>query len=341
MDRTAHRRYLASAALGFALAAVTLPGYVETFPINVFHPEYAVWAGQIEFAGRPGEVEPEILVLGDSRAHAAVLPAELGAPARSLAAAGATPIEAHSLFTRYLAHHAPPRLLVVSFTPIHLEYDELFWERTARWKLIPTSDALTVFRRAEALADPILGRPDAAKLSLRWLRLRANLPVDYAAELRASKLGMRRGRNLGVLAELEQASGQRFYGGADAASEPNNEVGRIRFQPSPLLDFHLREILDVAAEHGTLAVFAAMPMNQSSLDRIDPRYAAGWDRHLARLAAGHPEVVWRSKLWSLPDDHFGDGSHVNLRGARAATRRLAADLRAAARISGKSAAASL
>ena len=73
----------------------------------------------------------------------------------------------------------------------------------------------------------------------------------------------------------------------------------------------------MAAERGIAVVFAAMPMNRSSLDRLDPRYAAGWDRHLARLAAGHPEVVWRSKLWSLPDDHFGDGSHVNLRGARA------------------------
>jgi hypothetical protein len=341
MDRTAHRRYLASAALGFGLAAVLLPGYVETFPINVFHPEYAAWAGQLEFAGRPARPEPEILVLGDSRAHAAVLPAELGAPARSLAAAAATPIEAHALFTRYLAHHAPPRWLVVSFTPIHLEFDELFWERTARWKLISTSDALAVFRRAETLADPILGRPDAAKLALRWLRLRANLPVDYAAELRASKLGLRRSRNLSVLAQLEQTSGQLYYGGADAASEPNNEVGRTRFQPSPLLDFYLREILDVAAERGIAVVFAAMPMNQSSLDRLDPRYAAGWDRHLARLAAGHPEVVWRPKLWSLPDDHFGDGSHVNQRGARTVTQRLAGDLRAAARISGKSPAASL
>jgi len=341
MEPTAHRRYLASAALGFALAAVLLPGYVEIFPINVFHPEYAAWAGQLEFAGREARPEPEILVLGDSRAHAAVLPAELGRPARSLAAAGATPLEAHSLFTRYLAHHAPPRLLVVSFTPIHLEFDELFWERTARWKLIPTADALVMFRRAEALADPILGRPDASRLALRWLRLRANLPVDYAAELRAAKLGLRRSRNLGVLEELERTAGQRFYGGADAASEPNNEVGRTRFQPSPLLDFHLREILDLAAERGADVVFASMPMNQSSLDRIDPRYAAGWRAHLARLAAGRPEVVWRPELWSLPDDHFGDGSHVNLRGARAVTRRLAGDLRAAIRISGKSPAASL
>jgi hypothetical protein len=341
MDRVAHRRYLASAALGFALAAVALPGYVEVFPINVFHPEYAVWAGQLEFADRGAQPEPEILVLGDSRAHAAVLPDELGASARSLAAAGATPIEAHSLFNRYLAHHAPPRLLVVSFTPIHLEFDELFWERTARWKLIPTSDALAVFRRAEAFADPILGRPDVRRLALRWLRLRANLPVDYAAELRASKLGTRRSRNLGVLAELERASGQRFYGEADAASEPNNEVGRTRFQPSPLLDFYLREILDVAAERGTSVVFAAMPMNRSSLDRLDPRYATGWDRHLAHLAASRPEVVWESKLWSLPDDHFGDGSHVNLRGARAVTRRLKGHLRAAARISSESPAASL
>ena len=72
MDRAAQRRYLASLASGFALAAVLLPGYVETFPINVFHPEYAAWAGQIEFAGRPAQPEPEILVLGDSRAHAAI-----------------------------------------------------------------------------------------------------------------------------------------------------------------------------------------------------------------------------------------------------------------------------
>ncbi|MGI9591270.1 MAG: hypothetical protein ACR2P8_07870 [Myxococcota bacterium] len=309
------RRYLVQLVLVFALTgAVLVPGYIEIFPQYVFSETYGRWRAQLDFIAEPGP-DPEILIAGDSRVQAAILPARLGPEARSIALGGATAIETYYLFRRYLEHHAPPRVLLVSVSPFHMEKVDVFWNWTIKWKALRAPEALELFRRAEALDDRVLGEPDARELSLRWARLRLNTIVDYAPELRKT-FPSRRARSRQANALVVAAQGHSYYGEEVTCSEPNQEVwDKDGFQASPLLDAYLQDTLALAARHGVRVVLAAMPMNHSSWQAIEPEYFADYHQHVARLAAQRPQVEVRAFLWTLPDDHFGDASHVNERGA--------------------------
>lgn len=319
------RRYLIQLLLGFVvLGGVLLPGYIEAFPERVFSETYGRWRAQLDFVARPGP-GVEVLVAGDSRIHAAVLPERLGPAARSIALPGATAIETHALLRRYLAGHPPPRTLLLSLAPYHLERVDVFWGWTVKWKALDAAEAFAAFRRAESLGDPVLGDPDRRSLALRWARLRLNGVADYAPELRRSRLGLLGGRGAHATREVAAARGHAWYGTAPSSSEPNREAGdRDGFRPSPLLDAYLGDVLSLAADHGVRVVFAAMPVNRASWRALDPAFRDGYHRYLDRLAARHPEAELRGALWTLPDDHFGDASHVNPRGARLVSDWLAA-----------------
>jgi hypothetical protein len=299
----AFRRYVVELGLAFVLGGtLLLPGYIEVFPENVFGQTYGRWRAQLDFVARPGP-GVETLIAGDSRAHAALLPERLGPGARSIALAGATAIDTHALLRRYLEHQAPPRTLLLSVAPYHLEKADVFWGWTIKWKALRTPDALEIFRRAEAFGDPVLGEPDQRSLRLRFARLRLNYVGDYARELRNSRTGTRAARFRREYAQVNAARGHASYGEDPESVEPNREAGDPDgFQASPLLDSYLR-----------------VPVNQASWRRIEPDYLAAYNGHVARLAAEHPSVEFRGFLWTLPDDHFGDASHVNERGARRVT----------------------
>jgi hypothetical protein len=310
-------RYLAQLMLVFALGgALLLPGYIEVFPENIFGAGYGRWRSQLDFVDRP-DLEPEVLIAGDSRAQAALLPERLGPRVRSIAIGGATSIETYYLLHRYLTRNPPPRLLLLSLAPFHFGKADVFWERTAKWKALRTPEALEVFRRAAALGDAVLGEPDFRSLTLRWGRLRLNYVGDYAAELRNSRGRNRRARNRSETERVAAARGHTFFGRETSSSQPGQEVWeKSGFRSSPLLDAYLRDTLVLATRHGVRVVFAAMPLNHRSWRALETDYLEGYNRHVARLAAEHPDVAFRGFLWTLPDDHFGDASHVNARGAR-------------------------
>jgi hypothetical protein len=206
---------------------------------------------------------------------------------------------------------------VISFAPFHLEGAKSFWERTAKWKALEAGEVFEVFRRAESLGDSrTLGDDSRRRLFLRWLGYRANLPALYAPELRASHLLRRRHSNLRSMDELEAEAGHFFFGRRETSSELASEVGRTAFEPAPLLDAYLRDTFALAEEHRIGVVFAAMPLNRTSFEGLRPAFLADHLAYVSDLARAHPGVRFAAKPWALPDDHFGDSSHVNRRGPR-------------------------
>jgi len=169
-----------------------------------------------------------VLIAGDSRAQAALLPERLGPSVRSVAIGGATSIETYYVLRRYLARNPSPRMLLLSLAPFHFGEADVFWERTVKWKALRTPEALEVFRRAAALGDAVLGEPDFRALALRWGRLRLNYVGDYAAELRNSRGRNRRARNQNETERLAAARGHTFFGREASSSEPGEEVWEKR-----------------------------------------------------------------------------------------------------------------
>jgi hypothetical protein len=313
-------RYLLQVALVFVVVGgVLLPGFIELFPSQLFGRTYARWRAQLDFVA--GATQPvQTLIAGDSRIHAALLPEELGDGVRSIALPGATAIETWTLLQRYLERHPAPGTLVLSIAPYHLERVDTFWPWTVKWKALQAEEAWHLFRRAEALDDPVLGDTEARELLLRWARLRANFVADYVSELRGAAAGGRGEIFRRERSEVDAARGHAWYGDEDTCSDPSQEAwDKSGFRASPLLDAYLRDTLTLASEHGIRVIFAAMPINQTSWTALETEYLDDYHRYVAGLAADHPEVRFLGFLWTLPDDHFGDASHVNPRGARVVT----------------------
>lgn len=71
----------------------------------------------------------------------------------------------------------------------------------------------------------------------------------------------------------------------------------------------------MAIDAGSQVMLRAMPMNESSHRVLSARFAAEYRSHLEDLSHRYPSIAADPELPFLPDAYFGDGSHVNERGA--------------------------
>jgi hypothetical protein len=327
MDDARYARYLKQLAGCAALLFLAIPVYVHCFPMNFLKRDYAVWSHQIAFASTPGEDDPAVLILGDSRVQAAIIPKRMGASVRSLAFGSATPADTWLLFERYLENHRPPRALLVAFAPFHLlepTSHDLFWVRTVRYKLWPIRDDLALIARARELGVPLVDADVGHGVLLEWLLHRFNYPGYYVPALRNARLWGRRAKNRQTAAEIEASRGHLYYGASEFSHGLNRDVYRDGFAASPLYDAYLRDLLTRASAVGSRVLLTTMPMNASSFEALEPGFVADYEAYLEVLAADFPEASIQTRIRSLPDDHFGDEHHLNSRGAERVTDEFAA-----------------
>lgn len=327
MEEPRYARYVKQLAVCALLIYLAIPVYVACFPMNFFQRDYAVWSQQIAFATTASESDPEVLILGDSRVQAAIIPRRMGDSVRSLAFGSATPSDVWLLFERYLEHHRPPRAALVSFAPFHLMEPishGIFWVRTVRYKLWPIHDDLAFIARAKELGVPLVDAGVGHGVVLEWLLRRFDYPPYYVPALRNARLWGRRAKNLQAAAEIAASRGHIYYGEQDFSHGLNRDVYRTHFEVSPLYDAYLRDLLARTAGAGTRVVLATMPMNASSFEALAPTFVSDYEAYLTGLAADFPGASVETRIRALPDDHFGDRHHVNARGANRITDEFAA-----------------
>lgn len=246
-----------------------------------------------------------------------MIPSEIHPQARSLALMSSTPIDSHFLLRDYLARHEAPEWIVFSFAPYHLqrENERFFWNHSVKYDAHGFADFLQILTRSHELREPLIPGAGRLRVTARWLLYRANFPFYYMAELEAARLVERRKENLTALSEIAEGRGHYFYGRADGSSGISTEATLEHFDTSPLLDVYLRDGIESALNAGSKVLLRAMPMNESSHRALSPRYAAEYRGYMEDLGRAYPGIVADPELSFLPDSHFGDGSHVNERGA--------------------------
>jgi len=316
----------------WALGAV----YIETCPMAFFNFEYPMWSYQKAYVRSPSDHDAPILVVGDSRALADLLPVELSEPgglAITLAVGGATPIESWHLLDDYLAHHAPPRAIFLSLSPYHLTRCDVFWQRTVKFKFLDLGDFLEVLSLARELddypfddfrADPLDPPVSNGLMPLEIYKDFTLLYLDflyyYQADLYAGRLFSRLEGNRRVLEEMGAGRGRRTVE-MTPANEPINHEARLdRFQESPLLTLYLHRFLDRCRRDGIRVVYETAPFNDPSLQALAPAWREGFRQYLDRLGDRYPEFRFVREIPGYPDGLFADESHLNDRGAARYTR---------------------
>jgi hypothetical protein len=65
-----------------------------------------------------------------------------------------------------------------------------------------------------------------------------------------------------------------------------------------------------------------MPFNEASFQNLDKGYKGGFHRYLNELEQEFQNFEINKEIYFLPNDHFGDRSHVNRRGVEAVMKEL-------------------
>jgi hypothetical protein len=306
------------------LGATTLSSFalvwvwVATMPMAYMDPEYPSWRAKQVLLDRCDL--GEILVLGDSRAAADILPTRLAVKATNLAVGGGEAIEAYAALTRALACPIAPKLVILSFDPGHFTQADLFWERSVRFGFLRASD-ISALRAASLATDDLTvyaGRQaDGLPMWLRDLEYRVRFPPLYFASLIRSAGVLRWGRNHHTLDATLAARGQ-YHFGTDAGSDAVALDGHLtEFRALPVLDLYFDRILALLASRGIEARFIPMPVNEATWQQIHPVVRSTFVDYLADYARRYPLFhVDQDITPHWPDRFFGDKyCHLNPEGA--------------------------
>lgn len=302
------------AAVLFGLAWL----WIVAMPMAFLDPEYPAWRAKQLLLARCDL--GDTLILGDSRAATAMMPAAWQVTATNLAVGGGEPIEALAALDRALQCKVPPRLVILSFDAVHFTWPDLFWERTARFGFVDAKEIGTLREVSRHLGDVSiyeLRHTDGFPSWLRDAMYRVRFPSLYFTSLAKGGVLLRWKRNRATLAATLTARGQYFFGTAAGSDIVAADGHLSEFRPLPVLDWYFNRLLQQLAAHRIPAVFIAVPMNDATAHAAAPGVAAAFRAWLAGYEARYPgfQVVGQV-MPHWPDAWFGDGfAHLNPAGA--------------------------
>ncbi len=298
-------------------------------PLAFLDPEYAAWVAKTEMLTRCDL--GEVIVVGDSRAAAAILAVLMPRTTSNFAMGGGKAIEALSVVRRALACPNPPRRVVISLNPAQFVHADLFWERTVRYGFLAPSDIAELEQTSRETGDWSIyedGHGDGLTGRVRAVLYEVHFPALYFGTLAKGGVFLRLWGNRRALANGLASRGQYFFGTEPGCDEVAIEGHLPTFQPLPVLDRYFDRLLALLAAHHVRAEFVAMPINRETWRATQPAMRSGFAAYLHGYEAKYPNFhVIGPTLLAWPDRFFGDQfSHLNPAGARLFSARFAACL---------------
>jgi hypothetical protein len=300
--------------------------WVAAVPLAYLDPEYPAWLAKQQMLARCDL--GDIVVVGDSRAAVAVMPALLPVKATNLAVGGGTPVEAYVAITHALACPNPPRRVIVSLDAAHFTEPDLFWERSVRFGFVDAEELTDLRQVSRQLNDPSIydaQRTDGLPAPVRSVLYTVRFPSLYFNSLAKGGIFLRWWNNREALASSLAARGQYFFGTDDGSSVVAAEGHLRSFVPLPVLDHYFDRMLASLAAHNIPVDFVAMPMNQATWLAVRPEVRTMFAAYLAAHATRYANFrVIGEVMPHWPNRWFGDGySHLNPAGARRLSTELA------------------
>jgi hypothetical protein len=320
LDRSASgaRRYLLWFALALMLSFGLVWGWVAVAPMAFMDTEYAAWRAKLAMLQRCDL--GEVMVLGDSRPAADILPERLPVRTDNLSMGGAKAIEALSLLRRALACPAWPRLVIISLDPGHFSRPDMFWERSVRFGIVTAAEVAELRGATRQTGDwSVYGSQglDLVPLRVREWLYRVRFPPLYFSSLAHGGGAARWWRNQRFMDAVVAGRGHYYFG-----TDPGNSVVTLdghmdAFRPLPVLDFYFDRLLATLDRAGIEAWFVAMPFNQTTWLEVKPALLAGFTAYLAGYERRYRHFhVISPVMPHWPDRFFGDMfSHLNPMGA--------------------------
>lgn len=307
-----------------ALPVIALVIFTAVCPMGYMDEEYPAWRYTMDVADNAG-CDCDVLVLGDSRAMADLIPEVLtDKSCENLAVGGATTIEMYYFLERYLANNKAPETAVVMFAPFHYSYIDNFKTRTTYFNSLTVAQQIEVVVMAGAEPSGAACR-SLEQSSIRFddyvpymISARLRLPDVYLPAMTNARFIRRKSQNEAAYANLVNMHGQGYFGTLDGCADLAYEASYTEMAQDAdavLIRTYAVKLLDLLAENNISVILAQPPMNEATYDNLDESYVNQYKEYINELCKPYDNVIFEDELIRYENEYFGDSSHLNEKGA--------------------------
>ena len=298
---------------------LNLPTYIffQANAMNYSYMDYPMWKVQKDFVKKKQTgIVPDLLVFGDSRGMAGIIPNSISNNGRALCVTGGTSIEAYYMLKEYLSKNSAPKNVILSVSPDHLERHPELFSRAVKYKLLSSIAALEVLNKCNELKDyPFQMVPIENNYYLEWFLYRINFVLYYKDELQAGKYNQMKKSNWELYNAIEANQGYWYRPPISSSDGLNDETRKSTFLPSTVLTYYFNELINLCKEKNIHFIFQTMPMNEASFKILNANYVKGYKDFISGIQAKNPYFEISNDLLEFPNDRFSDPSHLNNTGA--------------------------
>lgn len=310
--------FFASLIVGFVGAAALAWLWSAEGDMSFRDAEYPMWAAKKALVAECRDWH--VVILGDSRAMADLVPDRLGASVVNLALGGGTPIEMYYTARHLLQCPNTPRMVVLSFTVTHFMTKDIYWGRTADFHYLSFDEMEEVRTRSAAL-DSHLGIYETSRLGqlkgmIKDFLYSARYPMHGVRHMADNYFRGQSKNNREILDYTLRERGYHFFGDADGSTDIPIDTAYSEFKADPLFDDYMNGIVTMLDAKNVPVKFVAMPIHDIAYAKLSPALVSGFARYLAGYETRYPNFhVSGDPIARMPSRYFGDASHLNQRGA--------------------------
>ena len=323
------RFYLLCSGLvaGLVIAVVWL--YTSLMPMWFLESGYPIWVAKQDILRTCAF--GSVLVMGDSRPEAAIIPSRLPLSAANISSGAASPIENYFFARQALKCPTPPRYVVYSHSILSFDTTtEFLWTNATRYGFITFRDLRDIAGVADDLHDDSLSATnthDGLSGILRDAVYSSGFPSIFVASLIRAHVFGRYATNMVFLDHTLATRGAVAYPDQPGRTAAGVDAGVKTFAPLPIQTYYFDKTLALFAAAGVKVLYVATPFSQTTMKAMAPAPISDFAYFLVQHTERFSNVVVNSPIVTVwPDDLFADGSHLDERGAILFSDRLASCL---------------
>jgi hypothetical protein len=315
--KNSFRRYcgISSLTIGALLGATWW--WVTEAPMAYLIREYAIWQAKIAMVEK-GQVGT-LAVLGDSRPMVDIIPSLVGPGIVNLGLPGSTSIDIYYQSQHILASPNRPKAIILSITPYFFSDAMCFWDYSVGFGFLNSAQLNEVRLRARALHDDTLFEkesPGDIAARMKCLLYSIRFPSLYFPSLLTGRFYQRYHDNIEILNAVLAQRGQGYFGQANGSTDPDLDVSLHSFVASKLLDDYFDRTLALYQSQHLPVYFIVLPHNEASGQQYFAGLKEAYADYLNRYIAKYPDFhLLGDPFPSYPSQYFGDGTHLNTKGA--------------------------
>jgi hypothetical protein len=319
MQQNPYWRFFAGLSASVGLAVGLLWNYSVNHRLSYANASFPMWQAKTQMV-RDCDASGVVAVTGDSRAMAGYVPRLIDSRFVNLAFNGETPMEMYYSLKQILSCEKKPRAIVISLSPYQFVLAKWFWILPVPFGFYSSSELNAIRGESRTLHDPVVFGPRAIgdiDARLKAALCGTGFPGCQFPEIIYGELQGRRRINETKLRDTLNSRGQSYAGMAESAYGLDTDATMAGFQPSRLMDYYFGKSLALLEANGVRTYFASTPVNTAAASHYADSLGFDFNAYLAAYEGRYRSFkILGTALPCFSPEYFGDGAHLNPRGAR-------------------------